>query len=133
MSTSQDHTLYYNEQITSSNATITNVKVVLCEQHEYENGFCKYCNEECPHTTVENNQCTICGLAMVATVTANGTTAYYSALQTALNAAADGAVVKPLEDVTADAVTISSPITLDLNGKVIRADLTVTKCRSKAD
>lgn len=131
MSTSQDHTLYYNEQITSSNATITNVKVVLCEQHEYENGFCKYCNEECPHTTVENNQCTICGLAMVATVTANGTTAYYSALQTALNAAADGAVVKPLEDVTADAVTISSPITLDLNGKVIRADLTVTNAGAK--
>lgn len=131
MSTSQDHTLYYNEQITSSNATITNVKVVLCEQHEYENGFCKYCNEECPHTTVENNQCTICGLAMVATVTANGTTAYYSALQTALNAAADGAEVKPLEDVTADAVTISSPITLDLNGKVIRADLTVTNAGAK--
>ena len=131
MSTSQDHTLYYNEQITSSNATITNVKVVLCEQHEYENGFCKYCNEECPHTTVENNQCTICGLAMVATVTADGETAYYSALQTALNAAADGAVVKPLEDVTADAVTISSPITLDLNGKVIRADLTVTNAGAK--
>ena len=71
----------------------TNLKVVPCTSHSYENGFCKYCNEECPHTTVENNQCTICGLAMVATVTADGETAYYSALQTALNAAADGAVV----------------------------------------
>ena len=109
----------------------TNLKVVPCTSHSYENGFCKYCNEECPHTTVENNQCTICGLAMVATVTADGETAYYSALQTALNAAADGAVVKPLEDVTADAVTISSPITLDLNGKVIRADLTVTNAGAK--
>ena len=88
---------------------------MLCEQHEYENGFCKYCNEECPHTTVENNQCTICGLAMVATVTADGETAYYSALQTALNAAADGAEVKLMADVT-DAATISSKVTLDLCG-----------------
>lgn len=131
MSTSQDHTLYYNEQITSSNATITNVKVVLCEQHEYENGFCKYCNEECPHTTVENNQCTICGLAMVATVTANGTTAYYSALQTALNAAADGAEVKLLADVS-DAATISSKVTLDLCGKDV-VKLTVSAAAKLTD
>ena len=131
MSTSQDHTLYYNEQITSSNATITNVKVVLCEQHEYENGFCKYCNEECPHTTVENNQCTICGLAMVATVTADGETAYYSALQTALNAAADGAEVKLLADVS-DAATISSKVTLDLCGKDV-VKLTVSAAAKLTD
>ena len=131
MSTSQDHTLYYNEQITSSNATITNVKVVLCEQHEYENGFCKYCNEECPHTTVENNQCTICGLAMVATVTADGETAYYSALQTALNAAADGAEVKLMADVT-DAATISSKVTLDLCGKDV-VKLTVSAAAKLTD
>ena len=108
----------------------TNLKVVPCTSHSYENGFCKYCNEECPHTTVENNQCTICGLAMVATVTADGETAYYSALQTALNAAADGAEVKLLADVS-DAATISSPVTLDLCGNSINAELTVTSVGAK--
>lgn len=108
----------------------TNLKVVPCTSHSYENGFCKYCNEECPHTTVENNQCTICGLAMVATVTADGETAYYSALQTALNAAADGAEVKLMADVT-DAATISSPVTLDLCGNSINAELTVTSVGAK--
>lgn len=108
----------------------TNLKVVPCTSHSYENGFCKYCNEECPHTTVENNQCTICGLAMVATVTADGETAYYSALQTALNAAADGAEVKLLADVS-DAATISSKVTLDLCGNSINAELTVTSVGAK--
>ena len=109
----------------------TNLKVVPCTSHSYENGFCKYCNEECPHTTVENNQCTICGLAMVATVTADGETAYYSALQTALNAAADGAEVKLLADVS-DAATISSKVTLDLCGKDV-VKLTVSAAAKLTD
>ena len=109
----------------------TNLKVVPCTSHSYENGFCKYCNEECPHTTVENNQCTICGLAMVATVTADGETAYYSALQTALNAAADGAEVKLMADVT-DAATISSKVTLDLCGKDV-VKLTVSAAAKLTD
>ena len=108
-----------------------NLKVVPCTSHSYENGFCKYCNEECPHTTVENNQCTICGLAMVATVTADGETAYYSALQTALNAAADGAEVKLLADVS-DAATISSKVTLDLCGKDV-VKLTVSAAAKLTD
>lgn len=110
---------------------IANLKVVPCTSHSYENGFCKYCNEECPHTTVENNQCTICGLAMVATVTADGETAYYSALQTALNAAADGAEVKLLADVS-DAATISSKVTLDLCGKDV-VKLTVSAAAKLTD
>lgn len=109
----------------------TNLKVVPCTSHSYENGFCKYCNEECPHTTVENNQCTICGLAMVATVTADGETAYYSALQTALNVAADGAEVKLLADVS-DAATISSKVTLDLCGKDV-VKLTVSAAAKLTD
>lgn len=126
--TSTERDLYYGDSLWKNRY---NLKVVPCTSHSYENGFCKYCNEECPHTTVENNQCTICGLAMVATVTADGETAYYSALQTALNAAADGAEVKLLADVS-DAATISSKVTLDLCGKDV-VKLTVSAAAKLTD
>lgn len=115
--------LYYNG---------TNLKVVPCTSHSYENGYCLYCNAECPHTNVnENNQCEDCKAQMVAVVMKGVEIAgYYDTLQAALDAAA-GNTVKLLEDVTADAVTMSSPVTLDLNGKIIRAELTVTDAGAK--
>ena len=52
--------LYYNYQLKETANTIGNLKVVPCEEHTYENGYCKYCNTACTHQW-KDGKCTVCG------------------------------------------------------------------------
>ena len=78
-----------------------------------------------PHThEVVNGTCE-CGATFAASVTQNGTVAYYKDFNEALSAAKDGDTLKLLRDVPGDVtVTIDKAITFDLNGHRIY-DLTV--------
>ena len=89
------------------------------------------CTEGCivkPHThKVENGACE-CGATFAASVTQNGTVAYYKDFHTALNAAKAGDTLTLLTDVKGDVwVTTDKEITFDLNGHRIY-DLTV-RCK----
>ena len=94
-------------QVADVDATISHVQVV-----------------ECPHTKIEDTgHCAYCDTTgFVAAVTKNGVTNAYTDLATALNEA-DGGTVKLLAD--AGTMTVSSALTLDLNGKNVTS-LTVS-------
>ena len=90
---------------------ISNVKVVRCTSHVDANSdsHCDYCN-----TALDD---------MAASVTPAGTDAktyYFSDLTAAFDAAADGATVKLLKNVTlAETLRVYKQVTLDLNGFTI--------------
>lgn len=89
-------------------ATISNVQVVKCPHTKIgDDGHCAYCD----------------ATGFKATVTKNGVTNVYTDLSTAVSEA-DGGIVKLLADAT-DSVTVSSALTLDLNGKNVTS-LTVS-------
>ena len=75
------------------------------------------CGYTCLHARVDNNNiCTVCGKTMVASVTQGETTSYYWELSGAIRAAAGGTLTL-LANVPANQVpSISSNLTLDLNG-----------------
>ena len=78
-----------------------------------------------PHTHEVVNGACECGATFAASVTQNGTVAYYKDFNEALSAAKDGDTLKLLRDVPGDVtVTIDKAITFDLNGHRIY-DLTV--------
>ncbi len=82
-----------------------------------------------PHThKVENGACE-CGATFAASVTQNGTVAYYKDFNEALSAAKAGDTLTLLADVQGgNWVTIDKAITFDLNGHEIYYELTV-KCK----
>ena len=75
------------------------------------------CGYTCLHARVDNNNiCTVCGKTMVASVTQGETTSYYWELSGAIRAATGG-TLKLLADVPQnEEPSISSNLTLDLNG-----------------
>ena len=75
------------------------------------------CGYTCLHARVDNNNiCTVCGKTMVASVTQGETTSYYWELSGAIRAATGGTLTL-LANVPANQVpSISSNLTLDLNG-----------------
>ena len=75
------------------------------------------CGYTCLHAAVDNdNKCTVCRKTMVARVTQGETTSYYWELSGAIRAATGG-MLKLLANVPANQVpSISSNLTLDLNG-----------------
>ena len=94
-----------------SGGSLSNVKVVRCTSHVDENSdnHCDYCN-----TALDG---------MAASVTPAGTDAktyYFSDLTAAFDAAADGATVKLLKNVTlSETLRVYKQVTLDLNGFTI--------------
>ena len=81
-----------------------------------------------PHTHEVVNGACECGATFAASVTQNGTVAYYKDFHTALNAAKAGDTLTLLTDVKGDVwVTTDKEITFDLNGHRIY-DLTV-RCK----
>ena len=107
----------YNDELSGSYDTITNVAVVPCNDHEYSNGYCVYCHAACPHEKVTNGKCDVCGFQMPVSVTANGATTYYADLDSALAAAQAGATVTLLANAASGTVAAKSPaFTLELNG-----------------
>lgn len=75
------------------------------------------CGYSCLHETVDaDNKCTVCSKLMTVMVTKGGNTSYYRTLTAAIGAAGSG-TVKLLADATeTGTITISTPLTLDLNG-----------------
>ena len=94
-----------------SGGSLSNVKVVRCTSHVDENSdnHCDYCNAALDD--------------MAASVTPAGTDAktyYFSDLTAAFDAAADGATVKLLKNVTlSETLRVYEQVTLDLNGFTI--------------
>ena len=111
---------------------LKNVTVVQCgtneNPHGYENGVCKYCNYQCPHTDINpvTGKCETCQYQMVASVTKGyGPIAYYGDFASAMAAATaggDGGRLLTLLDnasVGSGDWTVPSRVQLiiDLNGK----------------
>lgn len=111
---------------------LKNVTVVQCgtneNPHGYENGVCKYCNYQCPHTDINpvTGKCKTCQYQMVASVTKGyGPIAYYGDFASAMEAATasgDGGRLLTLLDnasVGSGDWTVPSRVQLiiDLNGK----------------
>ena len=111
---------------------LKNVTVVQCgtneNPHGYENGVCKYCNYQCPHTDIDpvTGKCKTCQYQMVASVTKGyGPIAYYGDFASAMEAATasgDGGRLLTLLDnasVGSGDWTVPSRVQLiiDLNGK----------------
>ena len=91
--------------------TINNVKIVKCTAHvDADNdNLCDYCN-----TALDGMA------ASVTTVGADAKTYYFSDLTAAFNAAADGATVRLLKNVTlSETLRVYEQVTLDLNGFTI--------------
>lgn len=90
---------------------ISDVKVVKCTSHvdADSNNLCDYCN-----TALDDMA------ASVTTVGADAKTYYFSDLTAAFDAAADGATVRLLKNVTlAETLRVYGQVTLDLNGFTI--------------
>ncbi len=90
---------------------ISDVKVVKCTSHEDadSDSHCDYCN-----TALDDMA------ASVTTVGADAKTYYFSDLTAAFDAAADGATVRLLKNVTlAETLRVYKQVTLDLNGFTI--------------
>lgn len=111
---------------------LKNVTVVQCGigeyLHGYENGVCKYCNYQCPHTDINpvTGKCETCQYQMVASVTKGyGQIDYYGDFASAMAAATaggDGGRLLTLLDnasVGSGDWTVPSRVQLiiDLNGK----------------
>lgn len=114
--------LQYNDELSYYHSTLTNVTVVRCTDHKYDQGYCVYCHAVCPHEKVTNGKCDVCGFQMPVSVTANGETTYYADLDSALAAAQAGATVTLLDNAESGTVAAESPpFTLDLNGHNVNA------------
>ena len=75
------------------------------------------CGYTCLHARVDNNNiCTVCRKAMVARVTKGETTTYYKALSDAIRAATGGTLTLLADAPQNEEPSISSNLTLDLNG-----------------
>ena len=111
---------------------LRNVTVVQCgtneNPHGYENGVCKYCNYQCPHTDIDpvTGKCKTCQYQMVASVTKgyNDITYYvdFASAMAAATAGGDGGRLLTLLDnasVGGGDWTVPSRVQLiiDLNGK----------------
>ena len=78
---------------------------------------------------IVDGKCTVCGAAQtaesVASVkAADGTCTYYSTLPEAVAAAADGAIVTVVKNISLDSrIVISKKVTVDLNGKTVTRDM----------
>ena len=79
--------------------------------------------------TIVGGKCTVCGAeqtdAAVASVkAADGTCTYYPTLPGAVAAAADGAIVTVVKNISLDSrIVISKKVTVDLNGKTVTRDM----------
>ena len=102
---------YATKATYDAGGVIYNVKVVKCTTHvDADNDkLCDYCN-----TALDDMA------ASVTTVGADAKTYYFSDLTAAFDAAADGATVKLLKNVTlAETLRVYEQVTLDLNGFTI--------------
>ena len=115
------------------------VKLEPCKSHsrsceDKEDGIqhvhlCQYCGKvegTEKHTAPdEDGRCTACGALIVASVTANGSTGYYSEFLPAFSAAngISGSTLKLLANVYAERMLkVTGSFTLDLNGKTLESD-----------
>ena len=111
---------------------LKNVTVVQCgtneNPHGYENGVCKYCNYQCPHTDIDpvTGKCKTCQYQMVASVTKGyGPIAYYGDFASAMGAATasgdDGRLLTLLDNASVGGGDWTVPsrvqLIIDLNGK----------------
>ena len=114
------------------------VKIVDCKNHSWSNGVCDYCGEVCAHGSYANGKCTVCGMEcihenvntsknicndcgaqMVAAVTTDGATVYYSEITKAITNLKANGTLKFLSDLkTSLSITVSG-VTIDLNGKSV--------------
>ena len=75
------------------------------------------CGYSCLHEAVDaDNKCTVCGKLMTVKVTKSGNTSYYRTLTAAIGAAGSGTVKLLADSAETGTITISTPLTLDLNG-----------------
>ena len=118
---------------------LRNVTVVQCgtneNPHGYENGVCKYCNYQCPHTDINpvTGKCKTCQYQMVASVTKGyGPIAYYGDFASAMEAATaggdDGRLLTLLDNASVGGGDWTVPsrvqLTIDLNGKTLTSGTT---------
>ena len=100
---------------------------VTCLHPEWKNGVCTKCLEHCAHENIDSTYtCSTCGAAFAASLTANGSTAYYVGLADALNAAGDAGEVTLLRDTgltqiesNGDESTVDADINTSQNGSVV--------------
>lgn len=122
----EDNTLLdvYNTNMSEGRRT---VHVVAHAKHTFgENDRCD-CGLVCAHAAIDADRtCTTCGKTMVVKVVkSGGETRYYRDLQTALNNAGVGTVTLLTDANTAGAFSITTALTLDLNGYNIGGTVTV--------
>lgn len=122
----EDNTLLdvYNTNMSEGRRT---VHVVAHAKHTFgENDRCD-CGLVCAHAAIDaDRKCTTCGKTMVVKVVkSGGETRYYRDLQTALNNAGVGTVTLLTDANTAGAFSITTALTLDLNGYNIGGTVTV--------
>lgn len=122
----EDNTLLdvYNTNMSEGRRT---VHVVAHAKHTFgENDRCD-CGLVCAHAAIDADRtCTTCGKTMVVKVVkSGGETRYYRDLQTALNNAGVGTVTLLTDANTAGAFSITTALTLDLNGHNIGGTVTV--------
>lgn len=122
----EDNTLLdvYNTNMSEGRRT---VHVVAHAKHTFgENDRCD-CGLVCVHAAIDADRtCTTCGKTMVVKVVkSGGETRYYRDLQTALNNAGVGTVTLLTDANTAGAFSITTALTLDLNGYNIGGTVTV--------
>lgn len=80
--------------------------------------------DEAAHTYNGNNVCTVCGQVKVDVAVAKIGNQNYKTLPEAVAAAADGAIVTVVKNISLDSrIVISKKVTVDLNGKTVTRDM----------
>lgn len=96
----------------------------ICE-HSYVDGICSVCKYACPHESIDNAfKCTVCNTQMTVKITKDSQDTYAASLAAAISAAESGSTLTLLvDDIPASsAITGSKSLTLDFNGKSLKAN-----------
>ena len=106
---------------------------VTCLHPEWKNGVCtnSSCGERCAHEDINASTytCNTCGAELAASLTADGSTAYYVGLADALNAAGDAGGGTCTVTLLRDANVTS----VDNNGDIANADATIAPGHGSSD